>query len=95
MDIREKYISKRTDVIGKEIQSKSVLLNLDNGTYYSLNKTGTFIWSLLDEKRAVNDLIERVTQQFDIDKDRAYLDVQSFIEAMEKEGLIDIRDGSA
>ncbi len=95
MDIREIYIAKRTDVIGKEIQSKSVLLNLDNGTYYTLNRTGTFIWSLLDEKRAMNYLIDRVTQQFDIDKDRAFLDVQTFTQALKNEGLIEINDGSA
>jgi len=95
MDLMGKYIAKRTGVIGKEIQSKSVLLNLDNGTYYTLNKTGTFIWSLLDQKREVNYLIERVTQRFDIDKDKAYSDVQVFIEALKDQGLIDVTDEPA
>jgi len=92
MDFSEKYIEKKGDVIGKEIQSKSVLLNLDNGRYYTLNKTGTFIWSLLDKKKDLNYIIERITKQFDIEKDRASLDVQTFIEALGNERLIIIKD---
>lgn len=95
MNITGKYISKRADVIGKEIQSKSVLLNLDSGSYYTLNRAGTFIWSILDQKRGVNYIIDRIAKDFDVDKERAFLDVQAFIEALKNEGLIEISDGPA
>ena len=93
-NLSEKYPAKGKEVVHKEIESKSVLLNLENGSYYTLNKTGTFIWSLLDGKTAVKQLIEPLTQNFDVAKDEASKDVFALIANLKKEGLIELHDKS-
>ncbi len=93
-DLSEKYPAKGKEVVHKEIESKSVLLNLENGSYYTLNKTGTFIWSLLDGKIAVNQLVELLTKSFDVTKDEASKDVFALIADLKKEGLIELYDKS-
>ena len=93
-DLSENYPAKGKEVVYKEIESKSVLLNLDNGSYYTLNKTGTFIWSLLDGKLDVNQLVELLTQHFDVAKDEAQKDVFALIANLKKEGLIELHDKS-
>jgi hypothetical protein len=93
-DLSEKYPAKSKEVVHKEIESKSVLLNLENGSYYTLNKTGTFIWSLLDGKIAVNQLVELLTKSFDVTKDEASKDVFALIADLKKEGLIELHDKS-
>ena len=92
MDIAKKYIARRSYVVAKEIQSKSVLLNLDNGTYYTLNKVGSFIWSLIDEKKEINYLIDRITEKYAVDKDEASRDLYFLIADLHREGLIEISD---
>ena len=93
-DLSAKYPTKSKEVVHKEIESKSVLLNLENGSYYTLNKTGTFIWSLLDGKIAVNQLVELLTQSFDVAKGQASQDVFNLISSLKKEGLIELHDKS-
>ena len=93
-DLSEKYPTKGKEVVYKEIESKSVLLNLENGSYYTLNKTGTFIWSLLDGKTAVRELVEVLTQNFEVTKDEASKDVFTLIANLKKEGLIELYDKS-
>ncbi|HPD60705.1 MAG TPA: PqqD family protein [Thermodesulfobacteriota bacterium] len=93
-DLSEKYPAKGNEVIYKEIESKSVLLNLENGSYYTLNKTGTFIWSLLDGKTAVRQLVEVLTQNFEVAKNEASKDVFALIANLKKEGLIELHDKS-
>ncbi|HJX31639.1 MAG TPA: PqqD family protein [Thermodesulfobacteriota bacterium] len=93
-DLSEKYPAKGKEVVHKEIESKSVLLNLENGSYYTLNKTGTFIWSLLDGKIAVNQLVELLTESFDVTKDEASKDVFALIANFKKEGLVELNDKS-
>ncbi len=92
MDISEKCIVKRADVVDKEIQSKSVLLNLDNGTYYTLNTVGTFIWSLINEKKEINFLIDRIAEKYAVDRDEASRDIYCLIADLHKEGLVEISD---
>ena len=91
-DLWEKYPAKGKEIVHKEIESKSVLLNLENGNYYTLNKTGTFIWSLLDGKTAIKKLVELLTQHFDVAKDEATKDVVALIANLKKEGLIELHD---
>ena len=93
-DLSEKYPAKGEEVVHKEIESKSVLLNLENGSYYTLNKTGTFIWSLLDGKTTVKQLAELLTKNFAVTKDEASKDVFALIANLKKEGLIELHDKS-
>jgi len=79
---------KAKDLVQKEIESKSVLLNLDNGNYYTLNRTGTFIWSLIDGKKRTSEIIEQVVQKFDVDSSQAAMDAETLIRDLENEGLI-------
>ena len=92
MDTSDKYISKSKDVVQKEIESKSVLLDLDSGHYYSLNRTGTVIWSLIDGKNRIGEIIEQVVRKFDVDGSAASKDAESLIRDLEKEGLVVFHD---
>jgi len=71
-----------------------VLLHLDNKFYYSLNMTGSFIWKLLEEKEELSEenLLEAVTDNFEVDAGEAKTDLEEFIEDLVKEGLIKIEE---
>ena len=90
-----KYVVRARDVVHKELDSRGVLLNLESGTYYTLNRTGTFVWSLMDGKRDVQGLVEALTERFQVERDAASRDVEALISDLEREGLIELRDGPA
>jgi hypothetical protein len=54
----------------------------DMNSVYTLNETGAFIWELIDGKKCVNDLIEALIKEYDIDKENATADIQSFLDEM-------------
>lgn len=92
MDISGKYLTKGRDVHCREIDLNSVLLDLDSGEYYSLNRVGTFIWSLINGKRDVSHIVDEVTGKFDISTKQAGLDVNGLIEKLIGEGLVEAHD---
>lgn len=51
---------------------------------YTLNETGAFIWEQIDGKRNVEEIINELTNEYDIDKQNAESDVFTFIENMSK-----------
>ena len=75
------------------MESKSVLLSLESGNYYTLNRTGTYVWSLLDGKRDVQGIAGMVAEEFDVEVETALGDVRDLLEVLEKEGLVELRDG--
>jgi hypothetical protein len=93
--ISGKYVVRGRDVVHKVLDSRGVLLNLESGTYYTLNRTGTFVWSLMDGKRDVQGLVEALTEQFQVERGAASRDVEALISDLEREGLVELRDGPA
>ena len=92
MDITEKYISRGKDVKFRELDSQCVLLNLETGAYYTLNRVGAFIWDLLDGNRRVHEIIDRVVDRFRVARGVAADDVKALLEDLEGEGLIEITE---
>ena len=93
MEKREKYISKGKEIKSKELESKSVLLDLETGRYYTLNRVGTFIWALIDGKTNIHDIIERVVEKFKVERDVASQDVKDLVMSLNEEGLIETHHG--
>lgn len=59
-----------------------VVLNIDTLDYYSLNRTGSWIWSVIEEHShlSFDDLVDRVCRQFEVSEDAARIDVHAFVE---------------
>lgn len=54
----------------------------DMDSVYTLNETGAFIWDVIDGKKSIEEIIELVTDEYEIDKTSAGNDVNEFIEKM-------------
>jgi hypothetical protein len=48
------------DVVFRELEGEAVLLNLETGVYFGLNEVGTRIWSLLQERVSLKQVLERL-----------------------------------
>ena len=62
----------------------------DMNSVYTLNESGAFIWELIDGKRNVEEIINTLTEEYDIDHDSAGKDVFSFINDMSNYLIINI-----
>ncbi|ARA91875.1 MAG: PqqD family protein [Bacteroidetes bacterium] len=74
-------------------ESESVLLHMKTKQYYSLNETGTFIWDAFQQGATVEDIAERLTEVYDIERDDALEYVAGFFEELSSEGLVQRVDG--
>jgi hypothetical protein len=70
--------------LGKEV----VMMDIDNGNYIGLNETGKVIWDMIEEPMKVGDLIEQLTQKYDIAKDECSADTLECLNKMEEQKLI-------
>ena len=85
-------LSRSPSVVTRKTGNEYVLVPVANNiadmnSVYTLNETGAFIWEQIDGKRNIENIIELVTQEYEIDKASASKDVFDFIDNM-KEFLI-------
>lgn len=81
------------NVIQETIDGEVIVVNLDNGNYYSLDNVGATIWSLIESGAAVSEVVDGITQRYEgnhIDVEDA---VHQFVAELQREALI-VPDGA-
>lgn len=79
-------------VLKRELDGEAVLLNLDNESYYGLDRVGTQMWILLTSGETIASTIEHLQREYDVASDRLEIDVRKLLSELHQEGLIQISD---
>lgn len=87
---RNAYMIKDDDVLFTSMGEDAVLLHVNRGDYYSLNKVGARLWVLTDGKKSITDLAVIITKEFDISQEEAEKDILEMAAQLEKEGLVKV-----
>jgi hypothetical protein len=75
-------------VAAKVMDGEAILINLATGAYYSIGATGGFIWSLIERRLSIQDIVRAVTAHYDVAQPRAEADVLRLSEELISEGLV-------
>jgi hypothetical protein len=78
------------DVVGEVLEGEAVLLNLRTGVYYSLNRTGTTIWKLLEEDGHLGRVRDRMLKQYEVPAEVLDADLERLLGDLEQRRLIQI-----
>jgi hypothetical protein len=66
----------------------------DLDSIYTFNEVGAVIWSLVDGTKNVNDIVDEVTDRFEVEPEEARKDVLEFLGTLNTAGLIVPSGGS-
>jgi hypothetical protein len=80
------------DQLSCDLAGEAAILNLASGTYYGLNAIGARIWTLIQEPRVVQDLLDALLVEYDVDASRCERELIDLLRQLGAEGLIEIRD---
>jgi hypothetical protein len=84
----ENLIIKRENLIIRLIDNRAVLLSPEYHHPFRFNRMGTRIWELIDSHQRVKDLIDAVTQLYDVDRKEVVRDITTFLSELLKNKLI-------
>ncbi len=84
-------IQRRNNLLFNEIDGEVVMLSIENGEYYGMDKVGSYIWKLIEDPCSFTDLLDRITQEFDVDTEQAETDSIRFLEKLQDKKLISFK----
>jgi pyrroloquinoline quinone biosynthesis protein D len=82
------FLHRREGVLAQEANGQTVLLRLDDGSYYALDEVGALIWELCDGARSLADVIDELCGQFDAPAETVAADVREFVDDLRRERLL-------
>jgi hypothetical protein len=82
----------RDGVIAKMVGTEMVLLDYDRGIYYGLNPVGARVWQLLSEGEAMERILARLADEYDVSPQTLEADVATLLRELEAKELVQAED---
>ncbi len=84
-----RYIT-RDGVVARAVGDEMVLLDVNGGTYFTLNAVGSVIWQRLGVGADLEGLVAAIIADFDVEPETARADAIEFLQMSTDAGLIAI-----
>ncbi len=87
-------IAKNPDVVARDLAENEggVLLHLDSGAYFGVNRIALIIWELIDGERTAADLVEGLRARVTNGPPQMADDVDAFLASALERKLISVRN---
>ena len=85
----ETIIQRNNDILASDIDGEKVMMSIQQGEYYGIGKTGSFIWDNIETPIKIEKLVNKITQQYNVSRDDCIRDIMPFLtDLVEKELII-------
>ena len=85
-----KRVSVPQNVMFRELEGESVILNIDSESYYGLDDVGTRMWEVLTQSESIQTAFETLIDEYDVQPDRLRDDLAGLIEQLAEKALIEL-----
>ena len=86
---KTKLLSKNADFLATEMDGEIVMMNTEDGTYFSLSAgVGAHIWDLLDTPKSIEELSEMISSAFDVKPEKCHADVAEYVKSLLKQKIL-------
>jgi hypothetical protein len=76
------------DVLSKTVNDEEVIVQLNTGTYFGLNPTGTVIWNHLKLGSEESTILKDLLEQFDASESELQGDLTQFVEHLQSHKML-------
>ena len=80
------------EVLSQEINSETVLLDMNSENYFGLNEVGTQVWELLKNGTDLQSALKYLQGKYEVDTQILDSDIRSLLDELLEAGLITLED---
>ncbi len=84
----DSLVSRAEGFTTAPVQDELMMLNVDQGAYYSLDPIAADIWRILEQPTQVSALTEQLQKRYSVSTEECQADVLDFLETMLSNGMI-------
>ena len=83
------------DQVSCDLAGEAAILHLGSGVYYTLDRVGARVWSLIQQPERVGTLRDTLLTEYDVTPERLEADLFDLLGKLAAERLIEVRDAGA
>ena len=86
----EQHVSVPSNVMFRELEGESVILDLDSESYFGLDPVGTRMWQLVTEANSIQSAYDALVTEYDVAPETLREDLLELLDTLQGRGLIEI-----
>jgi hypothetical protein len=90
--VPDRYPEQNPRAAWRVYEGQAVIVSPEDSTLHTLNAVGTLIWEAADGRTALEAIVGRVCETFEVDPTTAARDAAAFVEALRERGLLTVLD---
>lgn len=87
----ESVLEIPSHVVSREVGGDAVLLDLDAGTYFSLDPIGARMWELIGKGSSVSAICDTLLEEYDVPRETLEADLIELCDKLLAEKLVALR----
>jgi hypothetical protein len=88
LTLQSRLRPNRQEVAAKVMDGEAIMINLSNGTYYSMDGVGGAIWEVIEGEHSLEEVVGAIVSQYDVEREVALADVESLVKQLVEENLV-------
>lgn len=89
LNLNSVIIAKK-EIAASDMDGETVMLSIETGKYYNLGQMGGAIWSLIENPIKIQDIINKLMEEYNVTKTQCEEEVLSFVNELYEQSLIEI-----
>lgn len=86
--MNERYEVNSAKIAHETIDGEVIIVHLENGAYYSIENTGSDVWSLINQGATVDQIVDGLVGKYEGDPKGMRAAVEPFVRELAEEELI-------
>ena len=88
LTLQSRLSPNKDEVAAKVMVGEAIMINLSNGTYYSMDGVGGAIWELIEREHSLQEMAAVLVARYDVETDGAQADVERLAAQLVEENLV-------
>ena len=80
------------EVLYQFLGEESVLLDIQSGIYFGLDKVGSQMWELLTEHRDTETVVDLLLERYEVEEERLRADLATLVQELADAKLVTVAD---
>lgn len=81
-------LRRKAAVVGADVADDAILLDIDSGYFFQLNRTGAKIWAFVEEPQTLGALCAHMAANYKVDVETCRSDVTEFVADLIERGVL-------
>jgi hypothetical protein len=93
MQGNDPIVRRKSTLVAADVADEAILLDVDSGYFFQLNKTAAQIWHHAEHSLRLSDICREMGALFAVDPVVCAADISEFVMDMEERGLLIVGEG--